>query len=139
MFSRACEYAIKIMIYIAGNKQQGQRIGLREITKAIESPEAFTAKILQQLVRAELLKSYRGPSGGFELEESEIKLIDIVVAIDGRKLLDNCVLGFAACSGENPCPVHDKFIPIRHMLSETLLSTHLLEDGLFNGAFVSKK
>ena len=51
MFSRACEYAIKIMIYIAANEQEGQRTGLKEVTEAIGSPEAFTAKILQQLVK----------------------------------------------------------------------------------------
>ena len=46
MFSRACEYAIKIMIYIAANEQEGKRTGLKEVTEAIDSPEAFTAKNL---------------------------------------------------------------------------------------------
>ena len=67
MFSRACEYAIKIMIYIAGNEEEGRRTGVKEITEAIHSPEAFTAKILQQLAKAGLLDSYKGPSGGFVL------------------------------------------------------------------------
>ncbi|MCR9067029.1 MAG: Rrf2 family transcriptional regulator, partial [Cytophagales bacterium] len=65
MFSRACEYAIKIMIYIASNQQENRKTGLKEVTEAIGSPEAFTAKILQQLVKSGLLESYKGPSGGF--------------------------------------------------------------------------
>ena len=71
MFSRACEYAIKIMIYVAGN-EENRRIGLKEITGAIDSPEAFTAKILQQLVKSKLLDSFKGPNGGFKLVENKV-------------------------------------------------------------------
>ncbi len=131
MFSRACEYAIKIMIYIAGNEQEGRRTGLKEITEAIGSPEAFTAKILQQLVRSKLLDSFKGPSGGFELtQDKEIRLVDIVSVIDGDKLLEECVLGLEHCSSRNPCPVHEKFLAIRNQLKETLLSTDIRDPKL---------
>lgn len=131
MFSRACEYAIKIMIYIAANEEVGKRTGLREVTVAIDSPEAFTAKILQQLVKSNLLDSFKGPTGGFELvKNKEIRLIDIVSAIDGDKLFEDCILGLPACSSRNPCPVHDKFILIRNQLKETLLSTDIKDKDL---------
>ncbi|WP_436516607.1 RrF2 family transcriptional regulator [Ekhidna sp. To15] len=131
MFSRACEYAIKIMIYIAAKEMEGRRTGLKEVTEAIDSPEAFTAKILQQLVRSKLLNSYKGPAGGFELAQNqEIRLIDIVIAIDGEKLLEDCVLGLPSCSSRNPCPVHEKFLLIRNQLKETLLSTDLRDENL---------
>ena len=130
MFSRACEYAIKIMIYIAGNEQEGRRTGVKEISEAIKSPEAFSAKILQQLVKSDLLVSYKGPTGGFELKDNKIKLVDIVRAIDGNKLMEDCVLGFETCSGKNPCPVHFRFIEIREQLNETLLSTEIRDPEL---------
>lgn len=131
MFSRACEYAIKIMIYVAGNEQEGRRTGLKEITEAIGSPEAFTAKILQQLVKGKVLDSYKGPSGGFELmKDKDIRLVDIVSLIDGEKLLEACVLGLKECSGSNPCPVHDKFQLIRNQLKETLLATDIRDPKL---------
>ena len=131
MFSRACEYAIKIMIYIAGNEQGGRRTGVKEISESINSPEAFTAKILQQLVKAGLLSSYKGPTGGFELAPNKkIKLVDIVKAIDGNKLLENCVLGLETCSSKNPCPVHFRFVEIREQLNETLLSTDIRDPEL---------
>jgi Rrf2 family transcriptional regulator, iron-sulfur cluster assembly transcription factor len=133
MFSRACEYAIKIMIYIAANELKGKRTGLKEVTEAIDSPEAFTAKILQQLAKSKLLNSFKGPAGGFELvKNQEIRLIDIVVAIDGDKLLEDCVLGLPACSSRNPCPVHNKFLLIRNQLKETLLSTDLRDENLLD-------
>lgn len=131
MFSKACEYAIKIMIYIAANEQKEQLTGLKEITKAIGSPLAFTAKILQQLVKGKLLNSFKGPTGGFELADSkEIRLVDVVSVMDGNKLLEECVLGLAYCSSRNPCPVHDKFVAIRSHLKETLLSTDIRDKEL---------
>lgn len=112
------------MIYIASNEQEGKRSGLKDVTEAIASPEAFTAKILQQLVKNKLLTSFKGPTGGFELsDKQEIRLLDIVMAIDGPKLMDECVLGLSECSGDNPCPVHHKFTSVRNQLKETLLST----------------
>ena len=43
------------------------RAGLKDIAFATNSPEAFTAKILQTLVRENLLLSIKGPNGGFEI------------------------------------------------------------------------
>lgn len=134
MFSKACEYAIKIMIYIAANEQEGKRTGLREVTDSIGSPEAFTAKILQQLVKSGLLQSFRGPSGGFVLPKGKkILLHDVVVAIDGSHLLKDCVLGLPECSNLNPCPVHDKFQIIREQLATTLLNTEIQDEALLKG------
>ena len=122
MFSRACEYAIRAMIHLASEKER-DRVGLKEITNALGTPEAFTAKILQQLVKHKLLDSHKGPTGGFSLKDDfQVRLIDIVTAIDGNKLLDECVLGYESCSGDNPCPIHDRFVGIRNQLRDTLLS-----------------
>lgn len=140
MFSRACEYAIKIMIYIATNEQEGKRTGLKEVTGAIGSPEAFTAKILQQLVKGGLLLSFRGPSGGFVLDtKREITLHDVVVIMDGKGILTDCVLGLPECSGLNPCPVHDQFGAVRDQLVDTLLSANVRDENLLKGNTVLKK
>ena len=48
MFSKACEYAIRSTIYIAERSNLDKRVSITDIAKAIDSPEAFTAKILQQ-------------------------------------------------------------------------------------------
>lgn len=131
MFSRACEYAIKIMIYVAANEKEGRRTGLREVIDAIDSPAAFTAKILQQLVKGKLLNSFKGPSGGFELmKNKEIKLMDVVAIIDGERLMEECVLGLSSCSGNNPCPVHEKYVSIRTLLKESLLVTDIRDPEL---------
>jgi Rrf2 family protein len=143
MFSKACEYGIKAMIFIAHEDVSGRRVSLKEIAGSINSPEAFTAKILQQLRKAGLLKSVKGTSGGFELEKggSEIKLAEIVTAIDGLKVITGCGLGLETCSDEAPCPIHHKFKHIRDGLKDMLESSTLrnLSDGVDVGRTFLKR
>ena len=72
MFSKACEYGIKATIYIAMQSMQNSRVSLKDIAKEIDSPVAFTAKILQQLARNKIVESVKGPTGGFQIEKKKI-------------------------------------------------------------------
>lgn len=129
MFSKTCEYAIKIMVFIKTKQSSGRHIGLKQIAEEIDSPAAFTAKILQKLVHSDLLESIRGPHGGFKINSKfgKIYLRDIVESIDGDALLSQCVLGFEECSKDSPCAVHYKFVHIRSDLKETLSETTIDE------------
>ena len=130
MFSKACEYGIKASIIIAQETSDESRIGIREIAKKTNSPEAFTAKILQLLTKAKVLYSIKGPNGGFYLpKESSTKtsLSKIVQAIDGDEIFRGCALGLKQCDASHPCPVHDKFIDIRDNLQHMLESTTIYE------------
>lgn len=130
MFSKACEYAIRATIYIADQSNGGRRVGLKDIAREIDSPVPFTAKILQQLSKTQLIDSVKGPNGGFEIDIkkiSKIKLSQIVLAIDGDSVYKGCGLGFKECSEKQPCPVHDKFKIVRNELRKMLESTTILE------------
>jgi Rrf2 family iron-sulfur cluster assembly transcriptional regulator len=130
MFSKTCEYGIRAAIIIASESYQDNRIGLKEIAKKIDSPEAFTAKILQILSKNNIINSIKGVGGGFEIPKetlSQIKLIQIVSAIDGDSVFTGCGLGLSHCSEIHPCPVHDKFKEIRNGLTEMLENTNLEE------------
>lgn len=138
MFSKSCEYAIKATIYIAVQSNQDNRVGLKDIAKEIASPEAFTAKILQQLSRNNIINSIKGPNGGFQIDKKEmtkIKLSQIVLAMDGDSIFKGCGLGFKECSEKKPCPVHEKFKVIRNELKNMLENTsvHELSIGLTKG------
>lgn len=133
MFSKACEYAIRATIYIAVQSNQDKRVGIKDIAKEIDSPEAFTAKILQQLSKNNIVNSIKGPNGGFEIGKQEmhkIKLSKIVSAIDGDTIYKGCGLGFKQCSEKQPCPVHDKFKVVRNELRNMLETTTILELSL---------
>ena len=139
MFSKACEYGIRASTYIALKSLEGTRVSLKEIADKIDSPVAFTAKILQQLSKKQIIESVKGSLGGFQISQSnisKIKLAQIVYAIDGNNVYEGCDLGLKRCNSNEPCPVHDKFIQIRADLKEMLESTSLydmtmgLEEGL---------
>jgi Rrf2 family protein len=129
MFSKACEYAIRATIYVAGKSKEGKNVGLKDIAKNIDSPEAFTAKILQKLVKDKLISSIKGPNGGFNLsnnQQEEVFLIDIVSSVDGPQTYDGCGLGLSECSEEKPCPIHFQFKAIRSKLKHMLENTNML-------------
>lgn len=130
MFSKACEYGIRASIYIAEQSIVGKRVNQKEISKAIDSPEAFTAKILQQLTKNNLINSEKGPSGGFTMEThaiDKIKLSNIVSAIDGDEVYKGCGLGLKKCNEKKPCPAHDKFKIVRDELKKMLETTTIKE------------
>lgn len=130
MFSKACEYGIKAAIFIAVKSEQESRVSLNEIAKEIDSPIAFTAKVLQQLTKNGVVNSVKGPKGGFEIDKNqiaEIKLSKIVMAIDGDSIYKGCGLGFHNCNENKPCPVHHKFKLIRNDLKQMLETTSLLD------------
>lgn len=130
MFSKACEYGIKATIYIAVKSMRQERVSLKEIAEEVNSPLAFTAKILQSLAKSGIIDSHKGPTGGFQIEEPKIdtiKLHDIVHAIDGDKIFVGCGLGLEQCDASQPCPVHDKFVGIRDNLKIMLQNTSLYE------------
>ncbi|MES2702800.1 MAG: Rrf2 family transcriptional regulator [Bacteroidota bacterium] len=118
MFSKSCEYAIKAVICISQKSREGSRIGVKEVAKNIDAPEHFTAKILQDLSRKNIVQSMKGPNGGFFVEKQDLKtsLADIVKAIDGDKIYNECVLGLKVCSQKNPCPVHNEYREIKKNL-----------------------
>ena len=130
MFSKTCEYAIRATIYIASESSESKRCGIKDIARKIESPEPFTGKILQRLVKSNIINSIKGNGGGFEIEKSQfdlIKLDQIVRAIDGNDLFDRCALGLHDCSDQLPCPFHHKYKPVRENLKKTLKQTSLQE------------
>ena len=129
MFSKACEYAIRAMLFIAQKSEPGNNIGIKEISKGIDAPEYFLAKILQDLSRKGIVQSIKGPNGGFYLDKSAKKntLADIVRAVDGDDLFTGCGLGLKICSEKNPCPLHDEFKIIRKKIHNMLESATLAE------------
>lgn len=133
MFSKACEYGIKASIFIAINSYEGRRVSPKEIALEIASPQAFTAKILQALVRHGIVSSIKGAYGGFEIERNKVSTVmlsHIVNAIDGDSIYNGCGLGLKKCDEEHPCPVHDKFKSVRQELKLMLENTSLEELAL---------
>lgn len=130
MFSKTCQYAIRAVIFISKKSSEGERVGIKEIAKGIDSPEHFIAKILQDLRKKGLVHSFKGPNGGFFIEEdSDSTIADIVKAIDGEKVFSGCGLGLDYCSESKPCPIHNEFKAVRDELYRILSQAKV---GMFN-------
>lgn len=84
----------------------------------------------------------KGPHGGFRLKRApeDITLIEIVKAIDGLDIFDQCGIGFRKCDEEDPCPIHGDYSNIRDHVRE-LFETKTLEaltEDILNGDSLAK-
>lgn len=122
MLSNACKYAIRAILYLAIETDDTNKIGVKKISEELETPQPFLAKLLQQLTKAKLVSSTKGPNGGFYLTEKdkENAVWDIVINIDGTAKFDDCFLGLSTCSDESPCPIHFIVSPFKENLLENL-------------------
>jgi Rrf2 family transcriptional regulator, iron-sulfur cluster assembly transcription factor len=119
MFSKATEYALRATIYIAQKSTEEKKLGIEEISRAIDSPQSFTAKILQALTKDnKVVSSVRGPNGGFFITEKTKKLPvrSILQAMGEDEVLEKCVLGLKMCSEIQPCPMHAQYKSIKQQL-----------------------
>ena len=133
MFSKACEYAIKSVIFIAQEALAGRKTNVKQISEATNAPESFVAKILQPLSKKGILLSNKGKQGGFSIDLDkleEIKLIEIVLITDGPDILTRCAFGLEKCSSEKPCPFHFKYKPIREGLKASLSEISIYDMAL---------
>lgn len=145
MFSKACEYGIRAMLWINSNERSPApiRSSLKEISAKTDMPEAFTGKVLQTLKKEGLLVSSKGPLGGYSLSRpaDHIRLYDIVIAVDGPSLFTGCAMGLPHCGEGDPCPLHNSFTDLRTRLQKLLKDTTLNDttEGLLNGETVIKR
>lgn len=130
MFSKACKYVIKAVVFTAIKSQLEKRVGMNEIAKEINFRIAFTEKVLQQLSQNKIIDSVKGPTGGYEVsakKAAEIKLSNIVSTIDGDAIFKGCGLCFEHCNENKPSSVYHQFKSIRDELKQILETTSLLD------------
>lgn len=115
MLSLGCKASIKAVIFLATQKVGAPRPGMAEIAHHIGENVHTVGKLLQKLVKADIIKSAKGPSGGFYITEGQLdaRLLVIVQAIDGPDIFNQCGLGLSKCSATTPCPLHFQYKPIR--------------------------
>jgi len=119
MFNKETEYAIRGLVYIQIQNFDGKRPGIAEIAEQIDAPLFYTAKILQRLVRQGFVESQKGKGGGFyfDMEKPDLSLKQLIIATEGDKLFCGCGFGLKQCDENNPCPLHEKYGPIREALN----------------------
>jgi Rrf2 family protein len=110
IYSRSTEYAIRALIPLA-HVPDGRYTMVKTIAEQENIPTHFLAKILQQLARKGLLRSSKGPQGGFVLNmpAEEIRLLDIVEALDGMP-----------SQQPDTCAVHKEWMALQEQILDYL-------------------
>lgn len=120
MLSLTCKTAIKAVIFLASKFESGQRASIKEIAEFIDASEHTVGKMLQTLVKEEVISSAKGPNGGFYLTTKKMNqsILAIIDAIDGKEVFNQCGLGLSRCSATHPCPIHNDYKGIRDDFKE---------------------
>ncbi|MCX6156103.1 MAG: Rrf2 family transcriptional regulator [Candidatus Kapabacteria bacterium] len=121
LFSKRCELGLQAMLYLS-TLEKDQVANAKEISEKLKIPKEFVSKVLQALAIKKIVGSKKGRFGGFFLlmASSEIRLLDIVIAIDGLEIFQKCALGFLNCEDGKPCPVHSSWGKLRDEVLEML-------------------
>lgn len=119
LFSKSCEYGLRASLYLVSLEEEGF-VSIRTISEELDISFHFLTKTFQKLTDAGLMHSQRGPKGGIALAQSAdgITLLDIVQAIDGSALFEECVLGLPECGNRQPCPIHERWAEERARLKK---------------------
>ncbi len=115
MLTNQSKYAIRAVLYLAVYTDITKKMGSKEVAEMIKVPAPFLAKILQKLVKKNIISSTKGPRGGFYLtEKNQLRsMLDIVAVIEGVEILSDCFLGLPRCGDENPCAIHHIVSPFK--------------------------
>lgn len=118
--TRKADFAIRGMLYLGAHRDG--RASLDEIAEAEAIPKPFLAKILQALSKKNLIRSSKGPSGGFMLLKplNKITLLDVIEAVEGEISLNRCLVEGNGCSRNSYCAAHIAWMECQAKLISTL-------------------
>jgi len=126
--TRAADYAVRVMIHMAG-LPAGTRASRTELANAAACPEQFLSKVLQSLARAGLIQSHRGNTGGFELPATgtSASVLTVVEAIEGPVRLNTCLHSDHSCDRQGWCPAHTVWAEAQKAMAAVLEGASIAE------------
>ena len=126
MFSQTVEYALRAVVYLAGQAPAPRTT--EDIARATKVPQAYLAKVLQNLAEKGIVRSQRGVGGGVALAKrpDELTILEVVNAVDPIKRITTCPLDLAA-HGVRLCPLHRRVDNALAAVEKAFRSTTLAE------------
>ncbi len=127
LFSKTTEYAVRILTYMQIKDEMF--FSATKLYTELDLPYKYITKLMTTLSKADLIKTKMGRSGGYYLARAgeEIFLKHIILATNDFKKLDSCVLGHSKCSDQDPCAMHNKWVPIKETIINMTNSLNLDE------------
>ena len=122
--SEAASLALHGLAIVA--QQSPNKVNAKYLAEKLNASEAHLAKIFQRLSKSGLIKSFRGPSGGFVLDKpaEEISFLDIYEVVESKIIHNNCPLHKTGCAFEN-CIFGDALNNISQSIYQTFQNIRL--------------
>ena len=123
--TRQADYAVRAVLHLA-RLEPTQRAATSQVAQEQRIPPSFLAKIISQLSIAGLLHTSRGARGGVTLarDPKEISLLEVIEAIDGPILLNECVSDNGTCTFDEECPLRPVWCEAQEELVGRLRGTN---------------
>lgn len=104
-------------------------VSILELARESGIPLHFARKMFHALVRRGILEAVTGPGGGYRLAKTprEIRLLEVIQAIDGEDSFNHCVLGFKVCQDSTPCALHPMWMTAKKSLIQELGQRSLID------------
>jgi len=120
LVTRETDYAIRTVLFLA--RERHSIVSATQISRAVNIPRSFLAKILQRLVRSGILISLRGVNGGFQIARnpSKISLLAIMEAVQGMASISACAIDSKICKLNRSCTVHPVWVKMRAEIENRL-------------------
>jgi len=121
VITRATEYAVRAIIFLA-QQPKGGIVLKKDICRTQEVTPAFLTKIFQPLIKAGIVSSQRGVGGGFLLakDASEITMLDIFEAEEGKLKLNHCLVDADFCQRDAYCSAHEVWYNAQREMAKVL-------------------
>jgi Rrf2 family protein len=118
--TRETDYAIRSVYYLA--REKGRVVMTDEISREMQIPRSFLAKIVRKLSGAGLVQCFVGVKGGCSLtrEPEMISMLDVILAIEGPMVMNSCTIKNGECSLAGSCAVHPVWVEIRRDVERLL-------------------
>jgi Rrf2 family protein len=132
--TREGDYGIRSVLYLA--RQPFKKISfVNEISEEYKIPRSFLAKILQKLVKAKIVRSYRGVKGGFSLAKQarDISVLNVLEAIEGKLALNLCLPDKKLCNFSRHCPVSAVWATAQAKVVEVLSKSNFEDMARYKG------
>lgn len=125
--SRSADYALRALVYLA-RLDSPRYVPANEIANEMHTPPFLLSRILQHLVKGDLLSSVKGHHGGFRLRKSpdRINLFEIIQLIDGAFVMHDCP-GKGKCGLSHDCNLRGVFSKAEKHLEDLFRSVTLAE------------
>lgn len=118
--SKLTDYATVIMSYLA--REPNRLASATQISKAIDVSAPTVSKILKMLAEAELVTSFRGADGGYQLSRpvDQISVADIISALEGKIAITECCEKNNLCSINVSCAIKSNWKKINSIIYDVL-------------------